>query len=240
MDLRRSGGLLERAWIRCHALVMASAGGQFAAILGRFTASAVHQRSRHAEPLYRSVLGSALVRLPSRAKSLSQASRILGGKPADIEDPKLPAPAAHRSACPGQPAGPAAWRSPRAARRRSAHRKQQHHRPQGTYRAQPAHCQSRPSVSNTTRRASRVRPEHSPPATSRSHRRRDLTSYRMGNAVNESSLHRCRHWWLGGDIWCEDRRGRRGPMLEGQMHFRDVQPLCHRVGLHDSIALPCT
>jgi hypothetical protein len=62
--------------MRCHAFVMASAQGQFAAILRRLRRPPCTRRAAVWRTLYRSVFGSAFARSPSKARSFSQASRI--------------------------------------------------------------------------------------------------------------------------------------------------------------------
>src|SRR5580704_10508007 len=62
--------------MRCHAAVIASAHGQVAWIFRRRFRPPRTRRPAECSTRYRSVLGSALARSPSRARSLSQASRI--------------------------------------------------------------------------------------------------------------------------------------------------------------------
>ena len=73
----RAGQLVSgSAQIRCQARAIASAHGQFAAIFQRLRRPPRTSRAAACRTRQRSILGSALARSPSRASSLSQASRI--------------------------------------------------------------------------------------------------------------------------------------------------------------------
>ena len=75
-----SGRLRERVEC-CHAAVIASAQGQVAWIFAA-PPPAAHQRGRRQDPVTQLILGSAVAKSPSRASSLSQASRDRGDQAA--------------------------------------------------------------------------------------------------------------------------------------------------------------